>query len=152
MSSSKSLSWLYHSSSLSSLGCLSAFYVLANFHLKISYFILIHIIGVHAKLLQWCLTLCNSMDHSPPGSSVHGILQARILEWVAIPFSRGSSWLRDWIRVSVSSIGMWTLYYWHHLESLIIGIIVNFAYCIRNLRPVFFIFTLLALRVVPSTY
>ena len=38
-----------------------------------------------------CLTLCNPMDCSPPGSSVHGILQARILEWVAIPFSRGSS-------------------------------------------------------------
>ena len=38
-----------------------------------------------------CLTLCNSMDCSPPGSSVHGILQARILEWVAFPFSRGSS-------------------------------------------------------------
>ena len=37
---------------------------------------------------QSCLTLCNSMDHSPPGSSVHGILQARILEWVAISFSR----------------------------------------------------------------
>ena len=40
---------------------------------------------------QSCLTLCGSMDCSPPGSSVHGILQARILEWVAIPFSRGSS-------------------------------------------------------------
>ena len=40
------------------------------------------------------------MDCSLPGSSVHGILQARILEWVAIPFSRGSSWLRDWTQVS----------------------------------------------------
>ena len=39
---------------------------------------------------QSCLTLCDTMDCSPPGSSVHGILQARILEWVAIPFSRGS--------------------------------------------------------------
>ena len=39
---------------------------------------------------QLCLTLCDPMDCSPPGSSVHGILQARILEWVAIPFSRGS--------------------------------------------------------------
>ena len=43
-----------------------------------------------------CPTLFNSMDCSPPGSSVHGILQARILEWVAIPFSRGSSRPRDW--------------------------------------------------------
>ena len=49
---------------------------------------------------QSCLTLCNPMDWSPPGSSVHGILQARILEWVAIPFSRGSSWSRDWTQVS----------------------------------------------------
>ena len=44
---------------------------------------------------QSCPTLCDPMDHSPPGSSVHGILQARILEQVAIPFSRGSS--RPWV-------------------------------------------------------
>ena len=42
-----------------------------------------------------CLTFCNFMDCSPPGFSVHGILQARIQKWVAIPFSRGSSWPRD---------------------------------------------------------
>ena len=42
-----------------------------------------------------CATLCNPMDCSLPGSSVHGISQARILEWVAISFARGSSWLRD---------------------------------------------------------
>ena len=41
-----------------------------------------------AKLLQSCLTLCNSMDCGSPGSSVDGILQARILEWVAMPSSR----------------------------------------------------------------
>ena len=52
------------------------------------------------NLLQLCLTLCNPLDCSPPGSSVHGILQARILEWVAIPFSRGSSWPRDQTQVS----------------------------------------------------
>ena len=40
---------------------------------------------------QLCPTRCNPMNYSPPGSSVNGILQARILEWVAIPFSRGSS-------------------------------------------------------------
>ena len=44
---------------------------------------------------QSCSTLCSPMDHSPPGSSVHGLLQARILEWVAISFSRRSSQLRD---------------------------------------------------------
>ena len=46
------------------------------------------------------LTFCHPMDCSPPGSSVHGILQARILEWAAISFSRGSSWPRDQTRVS----------------------------------------------------
>ena len=47
--------------------------------------------------------LCDPMDCSPPGSSVHGILQVRILEWVAIRFSRGSSWPRDWTCISCSS-------------------------------------------------
>ena len=42
------------------------------------------------KVAQTCLTLCDSMDCCLPGSSVHGILQARILDWVAVPFSRGS--------------------------------------------------------------
>ena len=50
--------------------------------------------------LQLCLTLWDPLDYSPPGSSVHGILQARILEWVAMPFSRGSSWPRDQTQVS----------------------------------------------------
>ena len=51
---------------------------------------LIHIVSTNAaaaKLLQSCPTLCDPIDSSPPGSSVHGILQARILEWVAISFS-----------------------------------------------------------------
>ena len=47
------------------------------------------------KLLQLCPTLCDPMDYSLPGSSVHGIFQEGILEWVAIPFSRGSSQPRD---------------------------------------------------------
>ena len=51
--------------------------------------------GVKVKVAQSYLTLCNPMDCSPPGSSVYGILQARILEWVATPFSRGSSQPRD---------------------------------------------------------
>ena len=50
--------------------------------------------------------LCSPMNYSLLGSSFHGILQARILEWVAMPSSRGSSWLRDWTHVSyVSCIG-----------------------------------------------
>ena len=48
-------------------------------------------------------TPCDSMDHSPPGSSVHGILQARFLEWIAMPSSRGSSRPRDPTQVSYIS-------------------------------------------------
>ena len=55
---------------------------------------------VHAKLLQLCLTRCNPMDCSLPGSSVHGIFQTRILEWVVMPSSRVSSLPRDRARVS----------------------------------------------------
>ena len=50
---------------------------------------------VHVKLLQSCPTLFDSMDRSPPGSAVHGISQARILEWAALPSSRGFSQPRD---------------------------------------------------------
>ena len=54
-------------------------------------------------LVAWlCPTLCNPLNCSPPGSSVHGISQARILEWVAISFSRGSSWPRD--RTSITCV------------------------------------------------
>ena len=56
---------------------------------------IIKLLCMHAKSLQSCPTLCKPMDYSPPGSSVHGILQARKLEWVAMPSSRRSSWLRD---------------------------------------------------------
>ena len=54
----------------------------------------------YAKPLWLCPTLCDPMDCSPLGSSVHGISQARILEWVAIPFYRGSSQHRDQTQVS----------------------------------------------------
>ena len=52
---------------------------------------------------QSCLTLCEPMDCSPSGSSVCGILQARILEWVAISFSRRSSWPRDQTCISCTA-------------------------------------------------
>ena len=65
-----------------------------------------------------CLTLCNPMDCSPPGSSVRGFLHAGIVKWVAVPFSRGSSWPGDWTHVScVSCIGRWVLFYSNHLGS-----------------------------------
>ena len=53
-----------------------------------------------SEVAQSCLTLCDLVDCSLPGSSVHGILQARVLERVAISFSRGSSQPRDWTQVS----------------------------------------------------
>ena len=53
-----------------------------------------------SEVTQSCLTLCNPMDCSLHGSSLRGILQARVLEWVAISFSRGSSQPRDWTQVS----------------------------------------------------
>ena len=59
------------------------------------------------QVAQLCLTLCDAMDCSPPGSSVHGTLQARIQEWVAISFSRAFSWPRDWTCIFyVPSIGL----------------------------------------------
>ena len=66
---------------------------------------IIVILSTHVKLYvcsvtKSCLTLCNPTDCSPPGTSVHGIFQARILEWVAISYSRGTSQPRDWTCVS----------------------------------------------------
>ena len=67
---------------------------------------------VCAKSLQPCPTPYNPMDCSPPGSSVHGVLQARILEWVAMSSSRESSWPRDWTHVSyISCIERRVLYH-----------------------------------------
>ena len=68
---------------------------------------------------QLCLTLCDPMDCSLPGSSFHGIFQARILEWIAISFSRGSSQPRDqtWVS-SFSCIGRQVLYHWATCEAL----------------------------------
>ena len=58
---------------------------------------------MHAQLFQPCPTLCDTMDCSPPFSSVQGILQARILVWIAMSSSRWSSQPRDWTRISCSS-------------------------------------------------
>ena len=73
---------------------------------------------VCVKSLRSCLTLCDPMDCSPPGSSVPGILQARIPEWVAISSSKGSSQPRDQTHISyVSCAGWQVLYHWRHLGS-----------------------------------
>ena len=59
---------------------------------------------------QLCPSLCDPMDCSLPASFVHGILQARILEWAAISFPRGSSWPRDWTQVSYIASRFFTIW------------------------------------------
>ena len=71
-----------------------------------------------AKSFQSCLSLCDPMDYSPWGRSVHGILQAKILERMSVPSSRGSSQPRNWTSFSyISCIGRQVLYHWCHLAS-----------------------------------
>ena len=71
------------------------------------------------SVTQLYLTLCNPMDSSLPGSSIHGIFLARVLEWVAISFSRLSSWPRDWTWVSsIPCIGRQILYHCTSWEAL----------------------------------
>ena len=84
-------------------------------HVSTSKYFLLHraeIIKLNVcSVAQSCLTLCGSVDCSPPASSVHGIFHAGILEQVAISFSRRCSWPRDWTHISsVSCIGRWILY------------------------------------------
>ena len=74
-----------------------------------------------AKSLQLCLTLCSHMDCSLPASSVFGIPQARILEWVAMSSSRRSSQPGGQTCISyVACIGKWFLHYQHHLGNSVI--------------------------------
>ena len=68
---------------------------------------------------QSCLILCNPMDSSPSGFSVHEIIPARILEWVAISSSMVPFWSRDW--TCVFCIGRWILYHWATWETPISG-------------------------------
>ena len=86
---------------------------------------------------QSCLTLCNPVDCSLPGSSVHGVLQARILEWVPMPSSRGSSQPRDGTCSSCSScFSRWILYHCATWEAHVHpgGIIIFFDLQRKELR------------------
>ena len=75
--------------------------------------------GVRAQPLQSCPTFCDPLDCSLPASSVHGILQAGILEWVVMPSFRGSSQPRAQTRNSyISCLGGWVLYNYRNLGSL----------------------------------
>jgi len=89
---------------------------------KSMFFILVCVcvcVCIHeCSVAQWCLTLCNPIDYSWPGSSVYGIFQAKILEQVAISYSRGSSWRRNWTHVScVSCSGRQILHHWTTREA-----------------------------------
>ena len=78
--------------------------------------------GVLVRSLQSCLTLGDPKHCSVSGSSVHGIFPARILEWVAMPFSSGSSQRRDWTHVScISCTGRQVLYHWATGEAWTLG-------------------------------
>ena len=91
------------------------FFFLAASQKKLSSVCLVY--SVLCLVTRSCLTLCNPMDYSPPGSSFHGILQERILEWVAIPFSRGSYWPSDWTQISCISSRFSTV--WVTREALV---------------------------------
>ena len=90
-----------------------------------------------------CPILCNPMDCSPPGSSVHGSLQARILEWVVISFSRGSSRPRD--QTGISWIDKQILYHWATREAqiLVYYILSNAFFCIYLDDGFFFSYSIL---------
>ena len=72
-------------------------------------------------VIQSCSILCDLMDCSPPGSSVPGILQTRMVESVAISLSRGSSWPRDWTQVSY--IACWFFNHLSHHGSSLLSIV-----------------------------
>ena len=102
--------------------------------------------NVHVFITQLCLTLCDPMDCNPPSSSVHGILQARLLKWVAIPFSRGSSQPRDRTQVSCIAGRFSTIWntreahciYCHLCQRLVdhmcMGLFLHFTYISLSLE------------------
>ena len=96
------------------------FYLIGVKISKTRFYEVFHHVCMHA---QSFLTLCDPMDYSRPGSSVHGIILARILEWVAISSSRGSSSPRDLTHVSCDScIDRQILYHWATWKPSIIRI------------------------------
>ena len=103
-------------------------FVPANWNIQYFYWNL-NLLSLFTISAQSCLTLCDPMDCSLPGSSLHGILQARILEWVAISFSKGSSHTRDRTCVScIPCIGRRILYHWQPSfkeESKKVGLKLN---------------------------
>ena len=79
-----------------------------HFSIELCFFLVLSRKKVKVLVTQSRPALCEPMDYSPPGSSVHGIFQPRILEWVAIPFSRESSQSRDQSQVSHMAVRFFT--------------------------------------------
>ena len=79
---------------------------------------------------ELCPTLCDPKDCSPPGFSVHGILQVRILEWFAMPLSRGSSQPGDWTQVSCIAGGFFTIWATREAQQITVAIFIfnNFVF------------------------
>ena len=95
---------------------------------------------------QLCPTLCDPMDYNPPGSSVYGILQARILEWVAIPFSRGFSRFRDQAWVSCIAVRFFTIWAIREAQpqgaqvQFLVGELRSHRLCVTVKRYIYFFF------------
>ena len=104
-----SMNTLQNISRLSHIEIISMFKIMQNLH------------SFKVLVTQSHPTLCDHVDYSLPGSSVHRTLQARILEWVAISFSRGSSWLRDLVQVSFIAdrfFTVWVTFRFSSVQSL----------------------------------
>ena len=91
--------------------------------LPVMWYFVYKCIYIYVCVAQMCPTLCDPMDWSPPCSSVHGLLQGRIVEWIAMHFSRGSSQLRDWTQVSCIAGRFFTV--WATWEALQVCIIIT---------------------------
>ena len=109
---------------------------------------------VVVKLLSCVLSHCDPMDYSLPGSSVHGTLQTRILEWVAILFSRGSSWPRDQTLVSCIADRFFTIWatreaprrvymLYEHLFLVCLRVTSSFLWLSQKSWPLSLVFSLL---------
>ena len=112
----KAIPWLPYTPESSTHICVSTTYTHSNIHKLLFPGVPINQIisstfpppALCMLSLQSCLTLCDPKNYSPPGSSVHGILQARILEWIAMSSSQGSSWPRDLLTSPALAGGFFT--------------------------------------------
>ena len=103
----------------------------------------VHLKESESEVTQSCPTLCDPMDCNLPGSSVHGIFQARILEWVAISFSRGSSPPRDWTQISCIAGGFFANWatreapFFHDFSNLNLFVLLSLAKVFLSLLMIF---------------